>query len=50
MQTKHAPAGKSAAAKRTAGVRPNEWQALELAIDDLCDSFKDRYRQASERL
>jgi len=37
------PPGTNAGAKRTVGIRPNEWQALELAIDDLCDTFKDRY-------
>jgi formylglycine-generating enzyme required for sulfatase activity len=38
------PQGENAGNERTVGVRPNEWKALELAIDDLCDSFKDRYR------
>ena len=38
----------SAGIKRTVGVRPAEWRTLELAIDDLCDGFKDRYPAGRE--
>ena len=44
----HASPGTSAGAKRIVGVRPSEWQALELAIDNLCDTFKDRYPAGRE--
>jgi formylglycine-generating enzyme required for sulfatase activity len=37
------PPGTSAGTKQAVAVRPSEWQALELAIDDLCKTFPDRY-------